>query len=486
MSSTATAPPISQPERAVRFGVALVLVAQLMVVLDAAVVNVALPRIAADLDFAPAALTWVLNGYTLAFGGLLLLGGRIGDVFGRRRTLVAGLVAFTLFSLAGGLAPNAELLVLARAMQGLGAALAAPQVLALVTTSARDGTARARAIALFAAVSSSGASIGLILGGLLTDLGSWRWTLFINVPIGLAVLSLVRRYVPETSRRPGRFDVAGAVTATGGAVAIVWSLIGASQHGWTSARTVGGIVLGIALLAALVLVERRVAHPLLRLELFRSPRRVMSFVAIVGLVGAQFSTFYLTVLYLQGVLHFGPLASGFAFLPLSLSIFGMSRISPRIAARIGMPAMLLVGGIGMTLSFVWLSQLGANASYAGAMLVPFVINGAFASMVFTASTALGLEGVDAAHAGAASGLVQTMQQLGGSIGLAIIASVYVANGHPGEIVPGMRQAFTAAALLATIGVIAALTTVLRGRVRRLRRSARAPQYAVARAAAEVD
>jgi MFS family permease len=354
-------------------------------------------------------------------------------------------------------------------------------VLALVTTSSRDGTARARAIALFAAVSSSGASIGLILGGVLTDLGSWRWTLFINVPIGLVLLALVGRYVPETPRRPGRFDVVGAVAATAGAVAIVWSLIGASEHGWTSARTIGGILLGIGLLAVLVLVERRVAHPLLRLELFRSQRRVASFIAVVGLVGAQFATFYLAVRYLQGVLHYGPLASGVAFLPLSLSIFAMSRISPRIAARIGMPAMLLVGGIGTTLSFVWLSQLGLHSSYAGAMLVPFIINGAFASMVFTASMAIGMEGVDAAHAGAASGLVQTMQQLGGSVGLAVIASVYVANGRPGEIVPGMAQAFTAASLLGAIGVVAALTTVLRGRGRVWLR-----QYVLGRAATEAE
>jgi predicted MFS family arabinose efflux permease len=214
---------------------------------------------------------------------------------------------------------------------------------------------------------------------------------------------------------------------------------------------------------------------MLRLELFSSQRRVMSLIAIVGLVGAQFSTFYLAVQYMQGVLHFGPLASGLAFLPLSLSIFGMSRISPRIAARIGLPAMLLVGAVGTTTSFVLLSQLGAHSSYAGSMLVPFIINGAFASMVFTASTALGLEGVDAAHAGSASGLVQTMQQLGGSVGLAVIASVYAANGRPGEIAPGMQQAFIAAALLGGIGMVAALTTVMRGRIGR---------YAVGRAAPE--
>lgn len=464
-------PPATPPAaKAAGAGIALVLVAQLMIVLDSAVVNVALPRIADDLAFTPAALTWVLNGYTLAFGGLLLLGGRLGDVFGRRRMFVIGLSVFTLFSLAGGLAPTADLLVYARALQGFGAAIAAPQVLALLTTSAKDEAARARAIALFAAVSSSGASIGLILGGILTDIASWRWTLFINVPIGLVVLALVGRLVSETDRRPGRFDVVGALTATGGAAAIVWSLIGAPEHGWTSARTVGGIAIGLLLLGALVLTERRVAHPLLRLQLFTSHRRVAALVATLGLVGAQFSTFYLTVIYLQGVLGLGPLASGLAFLPLSLTIFTMSRIAPRIAARIGMHRVLVIGAVGLTASFVWLSTLSETSTYAGAVLAPFILNGAFASLVFTSTTALALEGVDAAHAGSASGLVQTMQQLGGSIGLAVIASVYVANGTPGEVVPGLREAFYAAAALASIGIIASLTLVVR-------RPARVPAYA---------
>ena len=337
MTSTVAPPkPPAATKAAAGAGIALVLVAQLMIVLDAAVVNVALPRIADDLEFTPAALTWVLNGYTLAFGGLLLLGGRLGDVFGRRRMFVAGLSVFTLFSLAGGFAPTDELLVIARALQGFGAAIAAPQVLALLTTSAKDEAGRARAIALFSAVSSSGASIGLILGGILTDIASWRWTLFINVPIGLVVLALVGRLVAETAPRPGRFDIVGAVTATGGAAAIVWSLIGAPEHGWTSARTLGGIAIGLLLLVALVLTERRVAHPLLQLHLFNSHRRVAAFIAAVGLVGAQFATFYLTVIYLQGVLGMGPLASGLAFLPLTLMIFAMSRVAPRIAARIGM------------------------------------------------------------------------------------------------------------------------------------------------------
>ncbi|MGI8535337.1 MAG: MFS transporter, partial [Mycobacteriales bacterium] len=245
-------------------GVAIVLVAQLMLVLDATVVNVALPRIDTDLGFGPASLSWVLNAYTLAFGGLLLLGGRLGDVRGRLRMFELGLSLFTLSSLLGGLAQTPGQLVLARAAQGAGAAMAAPSVLALLTTSAPDEAARHRALALFGAVSSAGASIGLLLGGLVTDLGSWRWTLFINVPIGLAVLFLAPRLVTETRRRPGRFDVVGAVSATLGAVAIVWSLIGTPDHGWLSARTLGGFVLGLALLAVLARTEVRHPHPLVQ------------------------------------------------------------------------------------------------------------------------------------------------------------------------------------------------------------------------------
>src|SRR5689334_20616705 len=249
MSSTTSSPglPTELPADAGRAatGIAIVLVAQLMLVLDATVVNVALPRIDSDLGFGPASLSWVLNAYTLAFGGLLLLGGRLGDVRGRLRLFEIGLTVFTVSSLLGGLAQTPTQLVIARAAQGVGAALAAPSVLALLTTSAPDEAARNRALALFGAVSSGGASIGLVLGGLLTDVGSWRWTLFINVPLGLAVLLLARRFVDETPRRPGRFDLVGAATATTGAVALVWALIGTPEHGWLSARTLGGFALGL-------------------------------------------------------------------------------------------------------------------------------------------------------------------------------------------------------------------------------------------------
>ena len=315
-------------------GIAIVLVAQLMLVLDASVVNVGLPRIDADLSFGPAGLSWVLNAYTLAFGGLLLLGGRLGDVLGRRRMFEIGIAVFTLASVAGGLAQSPGWLVASRAVQGAGAAMAAPGVLALLTTSAPDEAARNRALALFGAVTSGGLSIGLILGGIVTDLGSWRWTLFINVPIGLALLALTRRYLSETARRPGRFDVVGAVTATLGAVSIVWALIGAPDHGWWSVQTVGGFVVGAALLTVLFFTERRVAHPMLQPALLRNRQRVSALAVMMLVVGAQFSMFFLVVQYTQRVLGFGPLLSGMAFLPLTLGIFAMSRVSPRLLAEV--------------------------------------------------------------------------------------------------------------------------------------------------------
>ena len=339
-------------------GIAIVLVAQLMLVLDASVVNVGLPRIDADLAFGPASLSWVLNAYTLAFGGLLLLGGRLGDVLGRRRMFEIGIAVFTLASVSGGLAQSPGWLVASRALQGVGAAMAAPGVLALLTTSAPDEAARNRALALFGAVTSGGLSIGLILGGIVTDLGSWRWTLFINVPIGLALLALTRRFLSETPTRPGRFDVVGAVTATLGAVSIVWALIGTPDHGWWSVQTVGGFVVGAALLTVLFFTERRVAHPMLQPALLRNRQRLGALGVMMLVVGGQFSMFFLVVQYTQRVLGFGPLMSGMAFLPLTFGIFAMSRVSPRLLQRFGARAMMMTGTTGMAISFVWLATSG--------------------------------------------------------------------------------------------------------------------------------
>ncbi|MEU7467577.1 MFS transporter [Streptomyces sp. NPDC044984] len=269
-------------------GIAVILVVQLMLALDTTIVNVALPHIGSGLHFGPAGLPWVLNAYTLAFGGLLLLGGRLGDTYGRRRVFETGLALFSAASLAGGIADTPGLLIAARTAQGVGAALAAPGVLTLLTTNASDESARHRALALFSAVSIGGSTLGLVLGGLVTEYGSWRWTLFINVPLGLTVLVLARLFVTETPRRPGRFDTVGAVAATGAAVFAVWAPIGAPDHGWTSPRTVAAFVIGIVCVVVLVVTERRVSAPLLPPVLLHSWRRLGGLAVIVSVyaVGA--------------------------------------------------------------------------------------------------------------------------------------------------------------------------------------------------------
>lgn len=442
-------------------GIFVVLLAQLMFVLDAAVTNVALPEIATDLSFGPAALSWVLNGYTLAFGGLLLLGGRLGDVFGRLRVFMAGLAVFTVASVIGGLAVTPDMLVAARALQGVGAAIAAPSVLALLTTSAPDEFARNRALALFTAISSGGAALGLILGGVLTDLLSWRWTLFINAPIGLAVLLTVGRLVTETPRRPGRFDVVGAVTATGGAVALVWSLVRAPEQGWTSWQTVGGFVLGAALIAALGYTEARHPHPLLRLGLLRSRTRVAALVAMASMYGGMMAMFFLMVQLLEGELGFDPLQSGLAFLPIPVSIFLLSRVAPRLVARFGQ-APLMVAGTGlMLLSFLRVSGVDASSGYWAGAFPSLLGMGLAMGLAFMPITSLALLDVEPEHAGSASGLLQTMQQLGGAVGLAVVASAYAATAVPGDFLAGGRTGFLAASALAALALAASLTAALR-------------------------
>ncbi|WP_242497481.1 MFS transporter [Nocardioides oleivorans] len=472
-AASSTALPDELPPDATRVatGIAIVLVAQLMLVLDATVVNVALPRIDADLGFGPAALSWVLNAYTLAFGGLLLLGGRLGDVRGRRRLFLLGLGLFTLASLLGGLAQSPTQLVVARAAQGVGAAMAAPSVLALLTTNAPDEAARNRALALFGAVSSGGASIGLVLGGLLTDVASWRWTLFINVPIGLAVLLLTPRFVSETPRREGRFDVVGALTATVGAASVVWALVGAPEHGWLSARTLGVLLLGALSIALLVRTERRHPHPLVRPSLLADRRRVAA-LGVMGLVVAgQLSMFFLTVQYTQRALGMGPLATGFAFLPFSVGIFAMSRLTPSLLARHGAGRLIPVGAALLLTGFVLLSRVSETSTYATGVLPSMVLSGIGGALVFMPVTATVLSGVEHEHAGSASGLLQTVQQLGAAVGVAIVASVYAVGAQAGSFVPGARAAYLTSATFAAIALVIALAALARTR----RGSAPAPE-----------
>ncbi|WP_404391457.1 MFS transporter [Humibacillus xanthopallidus] len=462
-SPTPTAGARGRAARRASIGLGVVLVAQLMLVLDATVVNVALPHIQTDLGFTPAGLSWVLNAYTLAFGGLLLLGGRLGDVLGRLRSFEIGLGIFTVASLLGGLATTPAWLIAARTLQGVGAALAAPSVLALVTTSASNEAARNRGLALFTAVSSAGASIGLLLGGVLTDLVSWHWTLFVNVPIGIVVLVLARRFVTETPRMRGRFDVVGAVTATLGSVAVVHGFISAADRGWSAPLTLASFGLGLLLLALFVRTERRVASPLLPLGLVQERSRGGALVLMALVVGAQFSTFFLVTQYLQLVLGFSPIATGAAFLPLSLAIFATSRVTARLVAQVGPRPLLLVGTIGLTASFVWLSSITATSTYAAHLLGALVLNGVSAALVFMPVTVVVLGGVDPKQAGTVSGLLQTAQQLGGAVGLAAIVSVYASQAVPGQFVPGVEPAFLASATFTLLALLIAAVVLRPGR-----------------------
>jgi EmrB/QacA subfamily drug resistance transporter len=449
------------PQRGATFGIAIVLLAQLVITLDSTIVNVALPDIATDLSFGPAALSWVLNGYILAFGGLLLLGGRLGDVLGRRRMFSVGLAIFTVFSLLSGLAPTAGLLVAFRVLQGLGGALAAPQVLALLTASAPDEAARNRAIGLFASVSAGAGTLGYVLGGLLTDFASWRWTLFINVPLGVVSVVLAGRFIVETPREEGRFDVVGAISATGGAVALVWALTTAPAHGWDSVRTIGGLVAGGTLLLVFGLTEHRTSHPLLRLGLLRSHLRVASLISIFAFVGSQIAMYFVLVQYLAIELGFSPLQTGLAFVPLTVGVMVVAQLVTKLIARISPPYLVLVGALLTVGSFIWLSRIDSESTFLGYVLGPMLVSGITTALIFGPSVGGTLAGVEPEHAGTASGLLQTMQQLGGAVGLAVIASVYTANAVPGQFLPGVHQAFIAAAVLAGIAGLSALTLILR-------------------------
>lgn len=439
----------------------IVLIGQLMLVLDATIVNVALPHISADLGFDPASLSWVLNAYSLAFGGLLLLGGRLGDVFGRRRVFMGGLGLFTLASFVGGLAQEPWQLVAARAFQGAGAALAAPSVLALIATNAPNENARNRALAAFAVISSTGAALGLILGGTLTDLVSWRWTMFVNVPIGLAVLALVPRYVTETARRHGRFDVVGAISATAAAVTIVWTVIHAPDNGWGSAGTIGGFALGVAFIVVLALTERRHPHPLLRPALLRSSQRIAALGAMAGVYGGMLATFFLTVQLLDRQFDYSPIVSGVAFLPVPLGVFTMSRIAPRLVGRMGPAPLITVGAASVVAAFSLLLGTNSSTGYATGVLPSLLLLGIGMGLSFMPITVLALQGVEPEHAGAASGLMQTMQQLGGAIGLAVVASVFAGREAEGFDV-ALRAGYGASAVIAALALVSALT-LFRGR-----------------------
>lgn len=397
--------------------------AYLMIALDSTVVNVALPAIQADLRFSTTGLAWVFNAYLLTFGGLLLLGGRLGDILGRRRMFVTGVAIFTVSSLLAGLAQSAAWLIAARALQGVGGALATPNTMALLATNFREGRERNRALSVYSAVAISGASVGLVVGGILTTYASWRWSMFINVPIGLAIAWLAPQLIADTARRPGRADVAGALTSTLGMGAIVFGLIRAAANGWDG-RTFASLGLGAAMLVAFVVVELRAAQPIVPLHLLRSRRRAGAYLNVLLLPGALFGTFFFMTQFLQEIRGFGPLEAGLAFLPQTFAAVAAVRVAPRIVARFGAPPLMLAGGVLAVAGVALLTTTQPASAYAPWILVPLVLVGAGYGWSFMPLNVTILEGVPAHEAGAASAVTQSMQWVGGSLGLAVLDTVF--------------------------------------------------------------
>ncbi|HEX9041804.1 MAG TPA: MFS transporter [Trebonia sp.] len=403
---------------------AIMLGAQLMIILDATVVNIALPHIQSGLHFSATSLSWVMNGYTLTFGGLLLLGGRAGDILGRRRMFLAGIAVFTLASLAGGLAPNAGVLLAARAVQGVGGALASPAVLALVVSGFAEGRERIRALAVYSAVVTAGGSLGLVLGGLITQWASWRWVLFVNVPIGIAVTVLTPRFVTETPRQSGRFDLPGAVTSTAGVAALVYAFIRAASDGWGNHLALAAFAVAAVLLVTFVLNETRAAQPITPLRLFADRGRSGSFAARLLVVAGMFGMFFFLTQFLQDVLGFAPLRAGLAFLPMTLLLFAVSRLAPRLIPRVGGYRLMLAGMLPVMAGMAWLSQVSPATGYWTGVFGPMVLLGAGMGVVFVPLTTASLAGVRPQESGAASSMVNVMQQFGGSVGLAVLVAVF--------------------------------------------------------------
>jgi EmrB/QacA subfamily drug resistance transporter len=442
---------------------AIVLGAQLMIILDMTVVNIALPSIAHGLHFSTAGLSWVLNAYTLTFGGLLLIGGRAGDILGRRQVFVAGIVLFTAASLAGGLAQSAGWLLAARAAQGVGGAIASPAVLAMITASFADGRERARALGIYTAVVMGGGSLGLVLGGVITEWVSWRWVLFINVPIGVLVAVAAPMLLPETPRQPGHFDAVGALTSTAGMVSLVYGIIRAAADGWGNPVTLSAFAAAAVLLAGFVWRESRAQQPITPLRLFADRRRAGSYLTRLLIVAGMFGMFFFLTQFVQEILGFSPLRAGISFLPMTAALFGVSRLAPRLVSRFRPWTLMVTGMLPVVAGMTWLSRIAPGSGYLAGVFGPMVLIGAGMGVVFVPLTMASLSGVRPEDSGAASSMVNVMQQVGGSLGLAVL--VTAASGAMGPaasqaaVVHGMSRAFTLAAVFDVLALLVVLTVM---------------------------
>ena len=442
--------------------------AQFMVILDVSVVNVALPAIRHGLGFSEVDLQWVVNAYTVTFAGFLLLGGRAADLLGRRRVFVSGLMLFALASLAGGISDSQGVLIAARAVQGLGGAVIAPASLSILTTTFSEGAARNRAVGIWGAMGGAGGAAGVLLGGILTDLLSWRWILFINVPIGIIAAIAAQHYIVE-SRNAGRareFDLRGALAATLGLTLLVLGIVRTDQTGWGDSSTLLLITAGVALLALFVLIEGRFARePLMPLRIFRS-RTLSASNIVVLLVGASsFGMWFFVSLYLQQVLGYSPIRAGLAFLPMTLCIVAGSTLASRLVGRVGAKPILVTGMASLTVGLFWFTDISPTGTYLGDMLFPSLLTAIGIGLAFVPATISAVAGVARQEAGLASGLVNTARLVGGALGLAVLAAIATSRTntelhHAGTtahaaLVSGFQLAFVVSAGFALVGGLVA-------------------------------
>jgi EmrB/QacA subfamily drug resistance transporter len=454
----------------------IVCLAQFMVVLDATVVNVALPSIQTDLGFSAANLQWVINGYTLTFGGFLLLGGRAGDLFGRRKLFLAGVALFSGASLLCGLATSETWLVVARGLQGLGGALVAPTALSIITTTFAEGADRTKALGVWSAIAASGGAFGLLLGGLLTDLLSWEWVFFVNVPVGIATALLALRYVPESRAvtRSRALDLPGAVTVTAGLIVLVYAIVRAEANGWGSATTLGLAAVAFALLGGFIVIERGHRAPLIRLGILRIRSLAGANAVMLLAAGGLFAFFFFSTLYVQLILGYSPLEAGLAFLPVTLGIGIGAGLAGQLVKRIGVRVTTVIGMV-MAAFGLWLfSHAGLDGSYLSDVLPAIIPQSIGMGLTFVPVTLIATTNVGDEDAGLASGLFNTSQQIGGALGLAILSTLAADKtagaladlGHrpnPAEraqaLLDGFDIAFVTAAGLLLLGAVVLLATV---------------------------
>jgi EmrB/QacA subfamily drug resistance transporter len=399
--------------------------AQLMVVLDGTIVNIALPSMGRYFDRSQTDMTWALNAYSLAFGGLLLLGGRMGDIFGRRRMFIVGLSLFTIGSLLAGVANSFGLLLFGRVIQGIGGSIASPTALSLITTEFEEGEARTRAIAVYAAVSGAGAALGLLLGGVLTNYFSWRWVLFVNIPIGIVLMTGAYFYVRKSERLSGRFDFVGAIVSVAGMVSLVYGFIHVAHSGWGNTETFVVFAMAIVLLVAFVLYEGfGTSTPMMPLRIFESSNRAGTYLVMLVVGAAMFGMFYFITFFVQGVKDYGPLKTGVSFLPVAFTIGIVSQVVARILPKLGPKPLMITGTSLLTLSLLWLSTVGTDASYFGKILPGMIVLAVAMGCLFVPLTVTAVSGVAHTDAGLASALLNVGQQVGGALGLSVMTTVF--------------------------------------------------------------